>query len=74
MPSSAFFPLESYGPEHPKVAIDLNNLALLLKDTNRLGKPSRSAADHCESSLSSAIAPDTSIHTFARRLITMPSC
>ena len=26
----------SYGAEHPKVAIDLNNLALLLKATNRL--------------------------------------
>jgi hypothetical protein len=27
---------KSYGPEHPNVAIDLNNLAQLLKDTNRL--------------------------------------
>jgi hypothetical protein len=26
----------NYGPEHPSVARDLNNLALLLKDTNRL--------------------------------------
>ena len=26
----------SFGPEHPKVAIRLNNLATLLKDTNRL--------------------------------------
>ncbi len=26
----------SYGPDHPTVAIDLNNLAQLLKDTNRL--------------------------------------
>ena len=26
----------SYGPDHPRVAIDLNNLAQLLKDTNRL--------------------------------------
>ena len=25
-----------YGPEDPKVAIDLNNLAMLLQDTNRL--------------------------------------
>ena len=25
-----------YGPEHPDVAIDLNNLALVLKHTNRL--------------------------------------
>ena len=29
---------KSYGPEHPKVAIDLNNLALLLQATNRLGE------------------------------------
>jgi hypothetical protein len=27
---------KSYGPEHPTVASDLNNLAQLLKDTNRL--------------------------------------
>ena len=27
---------KSYGPEHPNVAIDLNNLAGLLKGTNRL--------------------------------------
>jgi tetratricopeptide (TPR) repeat protein len=27
---------KSYGPEHPDVATDLNNLAQLLKDTNRL--------------------------------------
>jgi tetratricopeptide (TPR) repeat protein len=26
----------SYGPDHPRVAIDLNNLAQLLQDTNRL--------------------------------------
>ena len=26
---------QSYGPEHPKVAIDLNNLAQLLQATNR---------------------------------------
>jgi len=26
---------KSYGPEHPSVAIDLSNLALLLQDTNR---------------------------------------
>ena len=26
---------KSFGPEHPNVARDLNNLALLLKDTNR---------------------------------------
>jgi hypothetical protein len=26
----------SYGPEHPEVARDLNNLAGLLQDTNRL--------------------------------------
>ena len=29
---------KSYGPEHPKVAIDLNNLAQLLQATNRLGE------------------------------------
>jgi tetratricopeptide (TPR) repeat protein len=29
---------KSYGPEHPDVARDLNNLALLLHDTNRLGE------------------------------------
>ena len=28
----------SFGPDHPDVAIDLNNLALLLQDTNRLGE------------------------------------
>ena len=27
---------QSYGPDHPDVAIDLNNLAALLQDTNRL--------------------------------------
>src|SRR5207237_391307 len=27
-----------FGTDHPKVAIGLNNLALLLKDTNRLGE------------------------------------
>ena len=29
---------KGYGPEHPNVAIRLNNLAQLLKDTNRLGE------------------------------------
>ena len=29
---------KSYGPEHPRVAIDLNNLAQLLQATNRLGE------------------------------------
>ena len=29
---------ESYGPDHPEVATDLNNLAVLLKDTNRLAE------------------------------------
>ena len=28
----------SYGPDHPDVAIDLNNLASLLQATNRLGE------------------------------------
>jgi hypothetical protein len=28
----------SYGPEHPEVATDLNNLALLLHNTNRLAE------------------------------------
>ena len=28
----------AYGPTHPDVAIRLNNLALLLQDTNRLGE------------------------------------
>jgi hypothetical protein len=28
----------SYGPDHPNVAIRLNNLALLLQATNRLGE------------------------------------
>ena len=28
----------SFGAEHPNVAIDLNNLALLLQATNRLGE------------------------------------
>ena len=27
-----------YGPDHPKVATRLNNLATLLQDTNRLGE------------------------------------
>ena len=30
--------MKSYGPEHPDVATDLNNLALLLQDTNRLAE------------------------------------
>ena len=29
---------KSYGPDHPKVAIDLNNLAFLLRQTNRLSE------------------------------------
>ena len=29
---------KSYGPEHPNVARDLNNLAQLLQATNRLGE------------------------------------
>ena len=29
---------KSYGPEHPNVAIGLNNLAQLLQATNRLGE------------------------------------
>ena len=29
---------QSFGPEHPEVATDLNNLAQLLKDTNRLAE------------------------------------
>jgi len=29
---------KSYGPGHPDVAIDLNNLAALLQTTNRLGE------------------------------------
>jgi hypothetical protein len=29
---------QSLGPEHPNVAIDLNNLARLLQDTNRVGE------------------------------------
>src|SRR6516162_8512853 len=29
---------KSYGPEHPNIARNLNNLALLLKDTNRLSE------------------------------------
>ena len=28
---------QSYGPDHPNVAIRLNNLAILLKGANRLG-------------------------------------
>jgi len=31
----------SYGPEHPDVAIDLNNLAQLLQATNRLAEAER---------------------------------
>jgi len=29
---------KAFGPEHPEVATDLNNLAQLLQDTNRLGE------------------------------------
>jgi tetratricopeptide (TPR) repeat protein len=29
---------KSYGPEHPEVATDINNLAVLLQDTNRLAE------------------------------------
>ena len=29
---------QSYGPDHPDVAIDLNNLAQLLQATNRLAE------------------------------------
>jgi hypothetical protein len=29
---------DSFGPQHPDVARDLNNLALLLHDTNRLSE------------------------------------
>ena len=29
---------KSFGPDHPKVAIRLNNLALLLRVTNRLAE------------------------------------
>ena len=29
---------KSFGADHPNVAIDLNNLAKLLKDTNRLAE------------------------------------
>ena len=29
---------QSYGPDHPKVATGLNNLAQLLQDTNRLAE------------------------------------
>ena len=29
---------KSYGPDHPNVAIDLNNLAQLLQATNRLAE------------------------------------
>ncbi len=29
---------QSFGPNHPDVATDLNNLALLLQDTNRLAE------------------------------------
>src|SRR4030095_4050474 len=29
---------KSYGPEHPRVAIRLNNLAILLRDTTRRGE------------------------------------
>jgi len=32
---------QSYGAEHPSVAIDLNNLALLLQDTNVCRRPCR---------------------------------
>jgi hypothetical protein len=34
---------KSYGPEHPDVAIRLNNLAALLKETNRLAEAEPSA-------------------------------
>ena len=38
----------SYGPEHPKVARDLNNLAQLLKTTNRLAEAEPLMRRHLE--------------------------
>jgi hypothetical protein len=49
---------QSYGPEHPQVASALNNLALLLEDTNRLAE-----ADPCP-----AGAADTPPLSAAHRL------
>ena len=46
----------SFGPEHPNVAIDLNNLAQLLQATNRLAEAEplmRRALEIDEASLSS---------------------
>ena len=45
---------KSFGPDHPEVATDLNNLALLLKATNRPAEaepPMRRALEILENSL-----------------------
>ena len=45
---------DSFGNDHPNVAIDLSNLAVLLKDTNRLAEAEtlmRRAVDILEKSL-----------------------
>ena len=65
---------KSFGPEHPDVARDLNNLAALLAPPTGWLRPSRFTGKCCESSLSLGIARDTSIHTFAQPSITTPTC
>ena len=47
----------SYGPDHPEVAIDLNNLALLLLATNRLAEAEPLIAARSRFSMTS-LGPD----------------
>ena len=65
---------KSFGPEHPNVAIRLNNLALLLSATNRLAEAEPLSRGNCESSRSLATARDTSTHTSAWRSTTTAGC
>ena len=58
----------SYGPDHPDVAIDLNNLAQLLQATNRLGEAEPLSRRYLEISPSvHSSRPATSIRTSVRR-------
>ena len=57
----------SYGPDHPNVAIRLNNLASLLQDTNRLGEAEPLSRRHLEIFLWFTLRPATNIPTSVRR-------
>jgi len=60
---------QSFGPEHPDVAINLNNLAQLLRHTNRLAQaePLGSHQPHLEASLGARVSkvPDAGYDPFA---------